>query len=81
MEKYKFLAFNPKTMEPIERESSVSDELVKKLQGFLETLNDDNITLSPLIIDPDDLSVRWSIIETVNGQQHLTHRIFLKNVK
>lgn len=31
MEKYKFLAYDPKSMEPIEKESSVSNELVKKL--------------------------------------------------
>ncbi len=79
MEKYKFLVFDPKTMESAERESSVSNELVNRLQELLETLNDDNITLSPLIINPDDLSVRWGIIETINGQRHLTHRIILKH--
>lgn len=83
MEKYKFLAYDPKSMEPIEKESSVSNELVKKLQEFLESLNGGdggNMTVAPLIIDPDDLSIRWGIIETINGQKQLTHRIILKSV-
>jgi hypothetical protein len=59
MEKYKFLVFDPKTMESTERESSVSDELVKKLEEVLNSFNNDNVTISPLTIDPNDLSVRW----------------------
>ncbi len=79
MEKYKFLVYNPKNMESEYRESSVSDELVKKLDEVLNSFNNDNITVSPLVIDPDDLSVRWSIIEKINGVQRLTHYVSLKN--
>ena len=78
MEKYKFLVFDTKTMESTERESSVSDKLVKKLQEVLDSFNDENVTVAPLTIDPDDLSVRWGIIEKINDKQHLTHYVSLK---
>lgn len=79
MNKHKYLVFDPKTMESTERETSVSDELTKKLQEFLTSLNSDTITVSPLMVT-NDLNVSWSIIETVDNQQYLTHRIILKSV-
>ena len=81
MEKYKFLVFDAKTTESTEVESSVNNELVKKLQEVFKSINDNNITVSPISINPNDLSVGWGIIETIDGQQRLTHHLTLKNKK
>ena len=79
MEKYKFLVYDPKNMnEPEQRESSVGNEIVKKMEELLKTVNNDTITISPIVINPNDLSVSWGVIETVYGKKTLTHYISIK---
>lgn len=80
MKKHKFLIVGERTNEFIEKETAVSDDLVKRLQECLESLNSQDITVTPITINSDGLGVRWSIIEKIGDEQYLTHYISLKSV-
>lgn len=79
-EKYKFSLYNPDTMESEERDSSVSKKVVEEIEKRLKSI--DGIQVTPTIIEPSDLGVRFGVIEKVDGKATLTHHIVIQpNIK
>jgi hypothetical protein len=77
MEKYKFAIFDETMSEPVFKDTNISDKIVKTISDALQSINDNTITVSPVMVTKE-LNVTFSIIENIDGKQYLTHRLIIQ---
>lgn len=68
MEYYKITSYNSKTFVPREIESSIPKEIVDNIKLCLDNFDETNWLLTPLLIDPSDLSIVFGIHDRNNDE-------------
>lgn len=63
MEKYIIDSYNPKTFEKSEIETSLPKELVEKIECVLKEFEGENWYVTPVMVNPINMSVIFGIIE------------------
>jgi hypothetical protein len=63
MEYYKVNSYDPKTLIPTEIETSVPKELVEEIQKIFDKFDETKWVVTPLMVDPIDMSVILGIME------------------
>ena len=64
MENYKADSYNPETFEKTEIETKISSDLVYEVKQSLDKM--EGYLITPTIIDPEELSVVWGIMDNTN---------------
>jgi len=64
MENYKADYYNPETFEKTEIETKISSDLVYEVKQSLDKM--EGYLITPTIIDPEELSVVWGIMDNTN---------------
>ena len=64
MENYKADYYNPETFEKSEIETKISSDLVYEVKQSLDKM--EGYLITPTIIDPEELSVVWGIMDNTN---------------
>jgi len=64
MENYKADYYNPETFEKTEIETKISSDLVYEVKQSLDKM--EGYLITPTIINPEELSVVWGIIDNTN---------------
>jgi hypothetical protein len=64
MENYKADHYNPETFEKTEIETKISSDLVYEVKQSLDKM--EGYLITPTIIDPEELSVVWGIMDNTN---------------
>lgn len=78
MEKIKFATLkDSNATEVVYKETNISDKIVKTISDVLQSINDDAITISPVMVTPE-LNVMFSIIEKIDDKLYLTHRLIIQ---
>jgi hypothetical protein len=64
MENYKADYYNPETFEKTEIETKISSDLVYEVKQSLDKM--EGYLITPTIINPEELSVVWGIMDNTN---------------
>jgi len=64
MKNYKADYYNPETFEKTEIETKISSDLVYEVKQSLDKM--EGYLITPTIINPEELSVVWGIIDNTN---------------
>ena len=68
MEMYKIKFYNPeRDFEPYDVDTAVSKELMDEIKRLLLDFKTPNLELTPIMVDPTDMSLRIGVIEKENN--------------
>lgn len=80
MDKYKIKCYNPIDFEPYYVDTAISKELMDEIITFIENFKTTNLTLSPIIVNPSDMSIMIGVIEKENNRFTKRYQITIASV-
>lgn len=81
-ETYKSKFLNPETFKEVDFDTKIPKEIVDLINKSLNCLSDVDYSITPILIDPKDLSVIFGIIaKNMDGTNELKYKVSINSNK